>query len=77
MCTKNIMDTRMPRKDNEDKLMGPPIIELEFQKDILDPHMIIGGEERPTLCERSLQFGQPKKYCRSDRELCTNCAKHL
>ena len=44
-------------------------------------HIIIGGEniqlrmkkERPTLCERCLQFGHPKKYCRSDRKLCTDC----
>ena len=34
-------------------------------------------KERPNLCERCLQFGHPIKYCRSDRELCTNCAKHL
>ena len=63
----------------------PPIIELEFEKDILDPHIIIGGKniqfrmknERPNLCERFIQFGHPKKYCRNDRELGTNCAEHL
>ena len=39
--------------------MDPPIIELEFEKDTLNPHIIIGGEniqlrmkkERSTLCE--------------------------
>ena len=67
----------MPRRDDDNRLMGPPIIELEFEKDILDPHEIIGGEkfrlqmkkERPTLCERCLQVGHPKKFCR--REECT------
>ena len=56
-------------------LMEPPIIEMEFEKDILDPHIIIGLEniqlrikkEKPTLCEKCLQFGHPKRYCRSDR----------
>ena len=33
--------------------------------------------ERPTLCERCLQFRHPEKYCRIDRELCTNCAEQL
>ena len=34
-------------------------------------------KERPTLCERCLQFGHPKKYCRSDREVCINCTERL
>ena len=58
----------MPRRDNENRLMGPPIIELEFEKDTLDSHIIIGGEniqlqlrkERPTLCERCHQLGHPE-----------------
>ena len=60
--------------------MEPPIIELELEKDI-----IIGGEniqlriekKRPILYDRCLQFGHSKKYCRSERELCTNCTEHL
>ena len=32
---------------------------------------------RPTLCERYLQFGHIKKYCRSDIELCTNCTIYM
>ena len=35
----------MPRRDNENRLMGPPIIELEFEKDTLDLHIITGGEK--------------------------------
>ena len=43
---------------------APQIIELEFEKDTLDPHIIIGEEniqlrmkkERPTKCEICLQF---------------------
>ena len=34
----------MPRRDNDNRLMGSPIIELEFDKNILNPHIIIGGE---------------------------------
>ena len=75
----------MTRKNNEKKLIRSLIIEPEFEKDTLDPHKIIGGEsiqlwmkkKGPTLCERCLQFGHPKKYCRSGRELCTNCAEQL
>ena len=69
------MDIRMPGRDNDNRLMGPPIIELEFEKDILDPHIIVGEniqlqmkKKRPTLSERCLQYGYPNKYCRSDRE---------
>ena len=64
--------------------MAPLIIELEFEKYTLDPHIIIGEniqlqmrKKRPTVCERCLQFGHQQKYCRSDRELCTNCAEQL
>ena len=84
MCPKEVTDIRMPRRDNENGIMGPPIIELEFEKDILDPYIIIGEnielrmkKERLTLSERCLQFGQPRKYCRSDRKLCTNFTEHL
>ena len=69
MCPKDVTHIRMPRTDNGNRFMGSPLFELEFKKDILDPHIIIGGEntqlqmkkERPTLCERRLQFGHPKK----------------
>ena len=85
MCYKDATDIRMPKRDYENNLLGPPIIKLEFEKYILDPHIIMEGEniqlqmkkERPTLCERCLQFGHPKNYCRSDRELCINCVKLL
>ena len=51
---------------------------LEFEKDILDPHIVIGGKyiqirmkrEKLTLCERCLQFGYLKEYCRGNGELC-------
>ena len=32
MCSKNVVDIHMPRKNSRDGLMGPPIIELEFEK---------------------------------------------
>ena len=69
MCPKDVMDIRMPRRNDKNRHMGLPIIELEFEKDILGRHIIIGGEniqlrmkkERPTLCEQFLQFRHPKK----------------
>ena len=78
MCSKDVTDIRMPKRDNDNRLMGPSIIELNFEIDILDPHIIIGEEsfqlrmkkETPILCEMCLEFGQPeKKYCRSNRKL--------
>ena len=42
MCPKEVTDIRMPMRDDDNRLVGPPIIELEFEKDILDPHIIIG-----------------------------------
>ena len=80
MCPKDVTDILMPRRDSENRHMVPPIIELEFEKDILDPHIIRGGESiqlgiRKTLCKRCLQFGHPEKCCRRDRELCTNCVE--
>ena len=58
MCPKDDIDIRVPRRDDDNRLVGLPIIKLEFEKDTLDPHIIIGGEyiqlrikrERPTLC---------------------------
>ena len=44
MCPKDVRNIRMLRRDDENRLMGPPKIELEFEKDTLDPHIIIGGE---------------------------------
>ena len=34
----------MTRRDDDNKIIDPPIIEREFKKDILDPHIIIGRE---------------------------------
>ena len=41
---KDVVDIFMPRKDDDNRFMGPPIIELEIEKGILEPHIIIGGE---------------------------------
>ena len=32
MCPKDVVNIHVPRKDDEDRLMGPSIIELEFEK---------------------------------------------
>ena len=44
--------------------MGPPIIELEFEKDILDPHIIIGGEsiQLKMTKEKPLVYRKRKIY---------------
>ena len=68
-----------------DRLLGLPIIELEFEKDTLDPHIIIGREciqlrmkrEGPTLCKRCLQFGPPQKQYRGNRDICKDCTEAL
>ena len=73
MYPKNVLDIHVPRRDNHNRHMGPPIIKLEFEKDTLDPHVIIGGEsiqlkmkkERPTLCERC-----PKTSAENAQSLC-------
>ena len=76
MCPKDVVDICVPRRDDHNRLKGPPIIELELNKETLDLHIIIGGhptkneKEEPTLCVRCFQFGHPKKFCRSNRELC-------
>ena len=44
MCPKNVVNICMIRRDNDNRLIGPPIIELEFKKDILEPHIINGGK---------------------------------
>ena len=30
MCSKDAVDIRIPRKDDDNRLIGTPIIELEF-----------------------------------------------
>ena len=85
MCPTDVVAILMPKRDNDNRLIDSPIIELNFEKDILDPYIIIGGEsiqlrmkkENPTLCERCLQLGHPKKFCKSNRELCRDCTEPL
>ena len=37
MCPKCVIDIRVPWRVDDYKLMGPPIIELEIEKNKLDP----------------------------------------
>ena len=71
MCPKYVVDIHILRRNDNSRLMGPPIIELEYEQDILDPHIIIGGEsiglQKLTLCERYLQFGHPKNFAKETR----------
>ena len=41
MCLKEVVDIRVPRRDNNNRLMGPSIIKLDFEKDTIDSHIII------------------------------------
>ena len=41
MCPKDITDIRMPRRDNKNSIMGPPIIDLEFENDKLGTDLIL------------------------------------
>ena len=85
LCFKDKVDICILRRDDDNRFMSLPIIELEFEKDNLDPHIIIRGEsiqlrmkkEKPTFFERSLQFGYPKKFCRSSMELYRDCTEPL
>ena len=51
----DIVDICVPRRDDDNSLMGPPIIELEFEKCTLNPHIII-GEERIQLRMKKKQL---------------------
>ena len=44
MCPKDVVDICMPKRDDDNRLMGPPIIKFEFEKNTLCPHIIIGEE---------------------------------
>ena len=39
MCPKDVVDIHVPRRDDDNILMGSTIIELEFEKDILDQNI--------------------------------------
>ena len=45
MCPKDVMEIRMPRRDDDNRLTEPSIIRLEFEKNILDLHIILGEEK--------------------------------
>ena len=55
MCPKNVVDIRVPRRNDWDRLMELPIIELEFEYDILNPHIII-GESMPLRMKKETNF---------------------
>ena len=44
ICHKDVVDIRVRWRVDDNRLMGPPFFELEFEKDNLDPHIIIGRE---------------------------------
>ena len=60
----------MPRKDSERKVIGPPIIELETDREMMDIHIFRKQKisdkkkkERPIICNRCINFGHPEKNC--------------
>ena len=56
MCPKKRTNICMPRRDDDNRLMGHPMIELEFEKDNLDPHIIIEGKHSIMNEERETNF---------------------
>ena len=44
MCPEDVIDIHVPRRDDNSRLTEPPIIELEFDRDTLDPHIVIRRE---------------------------------
>ena len=85
MYPEDVIGIYVPRRDDKSRLTGPLIIELEFDRDTLDPHIVNGREnfqlrmkkERPTIYKRCLQFGHPKKYCRSEKKFCGRCSQQI
>ena len=81
MCPKDVVNIPVPRRDDGNSLMRLPIIKLEFEKDFLDSHIIIREKsiqvrtkrEKLILCERCIQYGHPKKFCRNSWELNKDC----
>ena len=79
ICPNDVVNIHVPRRDDGDRLMDPPIIKLEFVKDTLDPQIIVEREniqlrmkkEGPILCERYLQFSFGVQNCRGD--FCLYC----
>ena len=41
MCLEDVIDIHVPKRDDNSRLMGPPIIKLEFDRDTLDPRIVI------------------------------------
>ena len=84
MRPEDVMDIRVTRRVDDNRLMGLPIIELEFEKTPWT-HIKIGGEsiqlrmkkEKKTLCGRGLQFGHPKEFCKSNMDLCRDCIEYV
>ena len=53
MFPKDEVDIRISRRDDDNRLMASPIIELVFEKNTLDLHIKIGGEnvkDASTFC---------------------------
>ena len=44
MCHEDVIDIHVPRRDDNSRLTRLLIIELEFDRDTLDPHIVIGRE---------------------------------
>ena len=44
MCPKDVIDIHVSRRNDNSRLMEPLIIELEFDRDTLDPNIVIRRE---------------------------------
>ena len=84
ICPKDVVNIRVLRRDDSYKILGPPIIKLEFEKDTLDPHIIIRWKwiqlrmkREIIICEMCLQFEHSKNYCKGKREFFKYCTEPL
>ena len=55
-CPKDVMDIHVPRRDDGDRLVGSSIIKLDFEKDPLDPYIIMGRENIQLIVKKDSNF---------------------
>ena len=57
ICPKDVVDIRIPRKDDDNKVIGLLIIELKFEKKVMEPHNI-WKRKHPTINEKRYFMGK-------------------
>ena len=64
MCPKDVVIICVPRRDDDNRIMGPPIIELEFEKNTMEPHINNWWRKHPTFASTTKNSTRPdtRKY---------------